>query len=77
MLKLELDWIGDEEPVGGDGVTVERVAEVGPAGWPVINVFAQGSTGAEAGPRLWAWLVEVYGADEDVASDLASEAESV
>lgn len=85
MLKLELDWASDSSPgarmaeVGWDepNVSVSFSADAGPAGWPTVTVVAQGEGGQDAGPRLWAWLVEVYGADEDEASELASLAEWV
>lgn len=78
MLKLDVEWTTQEStPEDGDGVTVELVTDEGTNGWPVYRVFAQGSTGAEAGPRLWAWLVEVYEVHEDLASELASQADWV
>lgn len=77
MLKLELDWASDEEPRDGDGVRVERVSAAGPSGHPVIAVYADGVSGAESGPKLWAWLVEEYGSSEDEASELADLAVSV
>jgi hypothetical protein len=75
MLKLELDWAGDEMPQfgmdEGNGVCVELVSDEGPSGWPAIAVYAAGESGATSGPRLISWLVNVYGSESDEASELA------
>lgn len=85
MLKLELDWASESSPgaraaeVGWDepNVSVSMGADAGPSGWPTVTVVAHGESGRDAGPRLWSWLVDVYGCDEDEASELASLAEWV
>lgn len=74
MLRIELDWAGDDAPAYGDdgeGVRVERGQATGAAGWPTVVVFAND------GPTLWAWLRDAYGADDDEASELASLADVV
>lgn len=75
MLKLEIDWAGDEAPTYGDdgeGVRVEPGQANGPGGgWPTVVVYAND------GPTLWSWLVTVYGVDGDEASELASMADAV
>lgn len=85
MLKLELDWAGDEAPpTGVDGedelVRVELVSERGPAGWPVIAVYVAHEEGTPAytdAMRLDGWLQGVYGADEDEAQELGGMAVEV
>lgn len=79
-LQIELDWAGENEPEFGtnEGVTVSPGVAKGPAGWPTVIVFAEGESGAEAGPRLWAWLMNEYcGGDEFSASELADAAVDV
>lgn len=85
MLKLELDWASEQTPAeranelgfDDENVRVEFDDRPGPTGWPTVTVYAEGESGVVAGPRLWAWLEAVYGADGDTASELASLAESV
>lgn len=80
MLKLTVDWCDetrDPRDIEFDGVVVELVEEHGPGGgWPVFMVLVPGES-TVAGPLLWAWLREVYGSDEDEASELASFADYV
>lgn len=81
MIKLELDWAADEpapepgpEVLEGEftGIVIVAGQDVGPAGWPTVEVFATD------GPALWAWLRNAYcDGDEDQASELAAEAVSV
>lgn len=80
MIKLELDWAGDESPelgtwsdeysVGGADVVVEAGDEVGPWGWPTIVVHVHD---VEAGlpaylqsMALDAWLKHVYGIEDEI-----------
>lgn len=82
MLRIELDWAGDEEPLYGPQTFEGEFTEIevqpgqakGPAGWPTVIVYASGVDAATAGPKLWAWLLENYDQDETVVSELASEA---
>lgn len=87
MIKLELDWAGDDAPelgtwgdersVGGADVVVEAGDAVGAAGWPTIVVYVHD---VEAGlpsylqsMALDAWLKHAYGVeDEGEREDLAS-----
>lgn len=82
MMKLELDWASDSTPaermseVGwdDDAVTVEYDETPGPAGWPTVRVYAttrEGEMSHVASMRIYAWLIDVYGEDEDGASELA------
>lgn len=75
MIKLEVDWAGDELPelgiVSNDGddvlVVVEHVG-VGAAGWPALNVFAHALPGVpsyRASQELDAWLETVYGVESE------------
>lgn len=87
MLKLELDWAGDELPEMGEqladdgertGVRVELARERGPASWPLIAVYAVQEPGEEpyrAAMRLVEWLKDVYlvGLGEDEAHEEADE----
>lgn len=86
MLKLELDWAGDEPaPVGVDkyegeptGIFVELVTDKGPAGWPVIAVYVAPDPNEQpymAHMRLQGWLRDNYlvGMDEDDAMEEADE----
>jgi hypothetical protein len=86
MLRMLIDWVDEREPNGrpvesvlgdaGDGVRVELSKAGTDESWPELAVYAAGESGAEAGPKLWAWLVE-QGWGEDEASDACSLAESV
>jgi hypothetical protein len=89
MLKLELDWAGDEAPRtgvvsnAGDDVTVivRKVADEGPSGWPVYAVYASREEWAPAyreAMELDAWLETVYGQqDEDERQELLDAADVV
>lgn len=83
MIKLELDWAGDDVP--DTGVVSERddiatlVVEyddaAGPSGWPTVVVYATPNEGREAyhaTMALDAWLRDVYGCDDDDANELAN-----
>lgn len=83
MLKLELDWAGDEMPELGqssvdENVRVELVSEQGPAGWPVIAVYVAQvpyEPAHMAYMRLDGWLRDTYlvGLDEDEMTSQAEE----
>lgn len=77
MLKLVLDWAGDDAPktgvVSNDGddvtVIVRKVADEGPGGgWPVYAVYASREEWAPAyreAQELDAWLETVYGQEDE------------
>lgn len=76
MLKLELDWAGDEAPEtgvvsneGDDVIVVVAYDETpGPSGWPVVRVYAQREQGVYAyreAMELDAWLATRYGVDDE------------
>jgi hypothetical protein len=81
MLKLELDWAGDDAPEVGvvsdadDAVLVVvdyDDARVGPAGWPTVRVIALALHDAPAyseSMALDAWVLDVYGEDDDDERD--------
>lgn len=87
-MKLELDWASDSTPIermseigwDDDAVIVEYDESPGPAGWPTVRVYAttrEGEMPHVAGMRLYAWLRDVYGEDEDEAANIADLAEIV
>lgn len=85
MLKLELDWAGDERPdetpFYGEPVRVEYDDAPSPSGWPVVRVYVWREHLDEpehvAYMRLDGWLRDVYGAGDDEANELANLAEVV
>jgi hypothetical protein len=86
MQKLLVDWAGEGElPEGVDrddpNVRVEVVQAKGPAGWPVLAVYASRDAGEPAyreSMRLDGWLRDVYGMeDEDERQDMLTMAEVV
>ena len=70
MVKLMLDWTGDKAliPVGESraGVWVSMLQENGPAGWPVIAVWAPDEE------TMRTWLMGAYGSDAESADELLS-----
>jgi hypothetical protein len=75
MQQVTVDWAGDEQPVTGvvcnDDevfVVVEYDAKPGPAGWPLVTVYAHALNGAPTyreAMALDAWLAEEYGEGDD------------
>lgn len=78
MLKLELDWAGDEAPETGVVcedevlVVVEYDETPGPSGHPRVRVYASRDAWLpeyREAMALDAWLIDVYGADDDAERD--------
>lgn len=81
MIKLELDWAGDNAPDTGvvcdDGevvVVVEYDDKSGPSGWPTVVVYATHAPHApayRASMAMDAWLEQEYGMESgDERDDL-------